>query len=105
MILEPDLGDLRTVLDSVRETRYLLKISSWDDRSSRKSTEQLLAALADAVREWHAEIVEISGAMTGQHFDEETVEAIHIELEAELEYRIRTPVVCSHNCLSKRTSS
>ena len=37
------------------------------------------------MREWHAEIAEISGAMTGQHFDEETVEAMHVELEAELE--------------------
>ena len=50
-----------------------------------ETEEELLAALADAVREWHAEIAEISGAMTGQHFDEETVEAMHVELEAELE--------------------
>jgi len=50
-----------------------------------KTEEELLSALADAVREWHAEIAEISGAMTGQHFDEETVEAMHVELEAELE--------------------
>jgi len=50
-----------------------------------KTERELLAALADAVREWHAEIAEISGAMTGQHFDEETVEAMHVELEAELE--------------------
>lgn len=34
-----------------------------------KTEEDLLAALPDAVREWHAEIAEISGAMTGQHFD------------------------------------
>ena len=47
--------------------------------------EELLAALADAVREWHAEIAEMSGAMTGQHFGEETVDAMHVELEAELE--------------------
>ena len=52
---------------------------------ANKTEEELLAALADAVREWHAEIAEISGAMTGQHFDEETVEAMHVELEAELE--------------------
>ena len=52
-----------------------------------KTEEELLATLADAVREWHAEIAEISGAMTGQHFDEETVEAMHVELEAELERR------------------
>jgi len=50
-----------------------------------KTEEELLSALADAVREWHAEIAEISGAMTGQHFDKETVEAMHVELEAELE--------------------
>ncbi len=50
-----------------------------------KTEKELLAALADAVREWHAEIAEISGAMTEQHFGEETVEAMHVELEAELE--------------------
>ncbi|AGB33828.1 hypothetical protein C488_20997 [Natrinema pellirubrum DSM 15624] len=50
-----------------------------------QTEEELLAALADAVREWHAEIAEISGAVTGQHFDEETVEAMHVELEVELE--------------------
>ncbi|MCU4719309.1 IS1096 element passenger TnpR family protein [Halapricum hydrolyticum] len=50
-----------------------------------RTEDQLLAALADAVREWHAEIVEISGAMTGQHFDDETIESMHVELEAELE--------------------
>jgi len=52
---------------------------------TNRTEEELLAALADAVREWHAEIAEISGAMTGQHFGEETVEAMHVELEAELE--------------------
>ena len=46
---------------------------------------EFLAALADAVCEWHAEIAEMSGAMTGQHFGEETVDAMHVELEAELE--------------------
>lgn len=50
-----------------------------------KKEKELLAALADAVREWHAEIAEISGAMTGQHFGEGSVEAMHVELEAELE--------------------
>lgn len=49
------------------------------------SEEELLAALADAAREWHAEIAEMSGAATGQQFDEQTVEAMHVELEAELE--------------------
>jgi hypothetical protein len=50
-----------------------------------KSEEELLADLADAARDWHAEIAEMSGAMTGQHFDEQTIEAMHVELEAELE--------------------
>lgn len=50
-----------------------------------KTEEELLAALASAARDWHAEIAELSGAMTGQHFDEETVEAMHVELETELE--------------------
>jgi hypothetical protein len=50
-----------------------------------KSEEELLGALADAAREWHAEIAEMSSAMTGQQFDERTVEAMHVELEAELE--------------------
>lgn len=50
-----------------------------------KTEKQLLSALADAVREWHTDIAEISGTMTGQHFDEETVEAMHVELEAELQ--------------------
>ncbi|WP_436901195.1 IS1096 element passenger TnpR family protein [Halovenus halobia] len=49
------------------------------------SEEELLTALADAARDWHAEIAEMSGAATGQHFDEQTVEAMHVELEAELE--------------------
>jgi len=52
---------------------------------ANKTEEELLATLADAVREWHAEIAEFSGAVTGQHFDEETVDAMHVELEAELE--------------------
>jgi len=51
----------------------------------KKSEEELLAELADAARDWHAEIAEMSGAATGQHFGEETVEAMHVELEAELE--------------------
>lgn len=52
---------------------------------ANKTEEELLAALADAVRAWHAEIAEMSRAMTGQHFGEETVDAMHVELEAELE--------------------
>lgn len=50
-----------------------------------KTEAELLGELASAAREWHAEIVEISGAMTGQHFDEETVEAMNVELDAELD--------------------
>lgn len=50
-----------------------------------KTEEELLADLASAARDWHAEIVEMSGEMTGQHFDEETVEAMHVELDAELD--------------------
>lgn len=50
-----------------------------------KTGEELLAALAAAVRDWHAELAEFSGAMTGQHFDEATIESMHVELEAELE--------------------
>ena len=52
-----------------------------------KTEEDLLADLAAAARDWHAEIAEMSGAMTGQHFDEETVESMHVELEAELEQK------------------
>ena len=50
-----------------------------------KTGEDLLADLAATARDWHAEISDISAALTGQHFDEETVEAMHVELEAELE--------------------
>jgi len=46
---------------------------------ANKTEKELLAALADAAREWHAKIAEISGAMTGQRFGEETVEAMHVE--------------------------
>lgn len=52
-----------------------------------RTEEELLANLAAAARNWHAEIAEMSGAMTGQHFDEETVEAMHMELDAELEQK------------------
>jgi hypothetical protein len=50
-----------------------------------KTEDDLLADLAATARDWHAEIADISAAMTGQHFDEETVEAMHVELESELE--------------------
>ncbi len=52
---------------------------------ANQTEEELLEALADAVRDWHAEIAEISSAMSGQHVDEETVEAMHVELKAEVE--------------------
>lgn len=50
-----------------------------------RSEEELLAELATAARDWHAEISEIAAAATGRHFDEETVEAMNVELEAALE--------------------
>jgi|GEM_PF-479114 len=56
-----------------------------DVDGSDETAEDLLADLASTVRDWHAEIAEISGAMTGQRFAEGTVEAMHVELDAELE--------------------
>ncbi|MFC7198939.1 IS1096 element passenger TnpR family protein [Halospeciosus flavus] len=50
-----------------------------------KTEEELLSALASAAREWHAEIAEIASAASGQVFDDETVEAMNIELNQELE--------------------
>jgi hypothetical protein len=50
-----------------------------------KSEAELLGALVQLARDWHADIAELSGAVTGQHVDEDTVEAMHVELEAELE--------------------
>lgn len=50
-----------------------------------KTEEELLGDLASAARDWHAEIAEMSSAMTGQYFDEGAVEAMHVELETELE--------------------
>jgi len=50
-----------------------------------ETEEDLLAALASAVRDWHAEIADTLSAMTGQRFDEGSVEAMHLELDAELE--------------------
>ena len=50
-----------------------------------KTEEELLGALAGAARDWHAEIAEMAGAASGMHFDEETVEATNVELDAELE--------------------
>ncbi|PSP54893.1 hypothetical protein BRC82_07775 [Halobacteriales archaeon QS_1_67_19] len=50
-----------------------------------RTEEELLAALADAARKWHAEIADIASAVSGQHFDEQTVEAMNVELNRELE--------------------
>jgi hypothetical protein len=52
-----------------------------------RSEEELLAALAEAVRAWHADVAGLSGVVTGQQFDEDTVEAMNVELDAELERR------------------
>ncbi|GAD53441.1 hypothetical protein MBEHAL_2201 [Halarchaeum acidiphilum MH1-52-1] len=50
-----------------------------------KTEEALLSALASAAREWHAEIAEIASAASGQFFDDQTVEAMNVELNQELE--------------------
>lgn len=74
------LEDAGYVLENFQPGWQVVKEIDGDD----KTEEDLLADLAAAARDWHAEIAEISGAMTGQHFDEETVEAMHVELDAEL---------------------
>jgi hypothetical protein len=50
-----------------------------------KTAEELLAALAEAAREWHAEVADMASAASGQHFDEQTIEAMNVELDRELE--------------------
>lgn len=50
-----------------------------------KTEEDLLTALATAAREWHAEVAEMASAASGQNFDEQTVEAMNVELDQELE--------------------
>ncbi|GAA0291455.1 IS1096 element passenger TnpR family protein [Halarchaeum salinum] len=50
-----------------------------------KTEEALLSALASAAREWHAEIAEIASAASGQVFDDQTVEAMNVELNQGLE--------------------
>ncbi|GGN25284.1 IS1096 element passenger TnpR family protein [Halarchaeum nitratireducens] len=50
-----------------------------------KTEEALLSALVSAAREWHAEIAEIASAASGQVFDDQTVEAMNVELNQELE--------------------
>lgn len=50
-----------------------------------KTEEELLSALMSAAREWHAEIAEMASAASGQFFDEQTVEAMNVELDQELD--------------------
>ncbi|GAA0291502.1 IS1096 element passenger TnpR family protein [Halarchaeum salinum] len=50
-----------------------------------KTEEALLSALVSAAREWHAEIAEIASAASGQVFDDQTVEAMNVELNQGLE--------------------
>lgn len=52
-----------------------------------KTEEELLGALADAARDWHAEITMMVEAASGQFFDEGAVAAMNVELEYELEQR------------------
>lgn len=52
-----------------------------------RTREELLSALVAAARDWHAEIAMMAGAASGQFFDEETVDAMNVELDAELEQR------------------
>lgn len=44
-----------------------------------------LVVLTGSVLDWHTEIADVSGIMTGQHFDEEIINTIHVKLDAELE--------------------
>jgi hypothetical protein len=73
--------DVGYVLENFQPGWQVVREVGGDDETE----EALLAALASAARDWHAEIAEVSGAMTGQRFDEATVEAMHVELDAELE--------------------
>jgi hypothetical protein len=50
-----------------------------------KSEDELLEELVALARDYHAGIAEMTGAISGQQFDEETVEAMDVELDAELE--------------------
>lgn len=50
-----------------------------------KTAEELLGALASAARDWHGDIAELSGAWSGRDFGDAAVEAMHVELDAELE--------------------
>jgi len=51
------------------------------------SEETLLGELAETAREYHAEITEMASAVQGRTFDEETAEAMNVELDHELEER------------------
>lgn len=50
-----------------------------------QSEAELLAKLAELVRCYHAEIAELVGTLSDRPFDDETVEAMNVELDAELE--------------------
>ena len=53
----------------------------------KKGEEALLGELAALTREYHAEIAEMASAVQGRSFDEETAEAMNVELEYELNER------------------
>jgi len=52
-----------------------------------KAEEELLGELATMTREYHAEIAEMASAVQGRAFDDETAEAMNVELEYELDER------------------
>ena len=52
-----------------------------------KTEEELLGELATLTREYHAEIAEMASAVQGRAFDDETAEAMNVELEYELDER------------------
>jgi len=71
-----------------------------------KTERELLAALADAVREWHAEIAGDIGGDDGAAFRRGDCRSDARRTGSRTRtHRIRPPVVCSLDCLSKRTSS
>jgi len=52
-----------------------------------ETEEELLGELAATTREYHAEIAEMASAVQGREFDDETAEAMNVELEHELDER------------------
>lgn len=50
-----------------------------------RSDAELLAELGELVRRYHAEIAELVGALSDRSLDDETIEAMNVELDAELE--------------------